>query len=125
VGSNPAEAIRIFQGEKILSTPSFRGEVKPAVPCRRFAACKRSLNVACNSIFGQNYRPTFSPTVPPFTARISRVVWTWRRLVAEVGTSKITGAQGSHNKPIGCGASGAYAPSPNDEEEEHPAVQHW
>ena len=29
VGSNPAEAIRIFQGEKILSTASFRREVKP------------------------------------------------------------------------------------------------
>jgi hypothetical protein len=35
-----------------------------------------------------------------------------------VGTSKITGRQGSHNKPIGCGASGAYAPGPDDEEEE-------
>jgi len=33
-----------------------------------------------------------------------------------VGTSKITGGQGSHNKPIGCGASGAYAPGPDDEE---------
>jgi len=30
---------RIFKGEKILSTPSFGGEVKPSVPCRRFAAC--------------------------------------------------------------------------------------
>jgi hypothetical protein len=28
------------------------------------------------------------------------------------------GRQGSHNKPIGCGASGAYAASPDDEEEE-------
>jgi len=28
-----------FWGEKILSTPSFGGEVKPSVPCRRFAAC--------------------------------------------------------------------------------------
>jgi hypothetical protein len=26
------------------SIPSFGGEVKPSVPCRRFAACKRSLN---------------------------------------------------------------------------------
>jgi hypothetical protein len=32
--------------------------------------------------------------------------------------SKITGGQGLHNKPIGCGASGAYAPGPGDEEEE-------
>ena len=36
---------RIFKGEKILSTPSFGGEVKPSVPCRRFAACKRSLEL--------------------------------------------------------------------------------
>jgi len=32
-------------GEKILSTPSFGGQVKPSVPCRRFAACKRTLNL--------------------------------------------------------------------------------
>jgi len=38
--------------------------------------------------------------------------------VAEVGTSKIRGVQGSHNKPVGCGASGAYAPGLDDEEEE-------
>ena len=43
-GSNPAEAVGFLKGEKILSTPSFGGEVKPSVPCRRFAACKRSLN---------------------------------------------------------------------------------
>ena len=33
-----------FSGEKILSAPSFVGEVKPSVPCRRFAASKRPLN---------------------------------------------------------------------------------
>jgi len=43
VGSNPAEAVRIFQGGNILSTPSFGREVKPWVPCRRFAACKSFL----------------------------------------------------------------------------------
>ena len=43
-GSNPDEAVG-FLGRKILSTPSFGGEVKPSVPCRRFAACKRSLNL--------------------------------------------------------------------------------
>jgi len=36
----------IFKGEKILSTPSFGGEVKPSVPCRQFTACKRTLK--CN-----------------------------------------------------------------------------
>jgi hypothetical protein len=44
-GSNPAETVRFFRAKKIPSTPSFGGEVKPAIPCRRFAACKRSLNV--------------------------------------------------------------------------------
>jgi hypothetical protein len=29
--------------EKIYSMPSFGGEVKPSVPCRRFSACKRIL----------------------------------------------------------------------------------
>jgi hypothetical protein len=35
-----------------------------------------------------------------------------------VGKSKITGGQGSHNKRIGCDASGEYAPGPANEEEE-------
>ena len=113
-----------FRAKKIPSTTSFGGEVKPSVPCRRFAECKRSLNVTWKSRFRQNYRPTFSPTVPPFAARISRVVWMWRHLAAEVGTSKnhgwVEGGQGSHNKPLGCGASGAYAPGLDDEEEEEP-----
>ena len=42
-GFKPGRSRRIFRGEKILSTPSFGGEVKPSVPYRRFAACKRSL----------------------------------------------------------------------------------
>ena len=33
---------QIFQAEKILSTPSFGREVKPFVPCRIFAASKRT-----------------------------------------------------------------------------------
>jgi hypothetical protein len=32
-----------FKGDKICSTPSFGGEVKLSVPCRRFTACKRTL----------------------------------------------------------------------------------
>ena len=43
-GFKPGRSRRIFRGEKILNTPSFGGEVKPSVPCRRFAACKKSLN---------------------------------------------------------------------------------
>ena len=44
-GFKPGRKRRIFRAEKILSTPSFGGEVKPSVPCRRFAACKRSQNL--------------------------------------------------------------------------------
>ena len=43
-GFKPGRSRRNFKDEKILSTPSFGGEVKPSVPCRRFAACNRSLN---------------------------------------------------------------------------------
>ena len=39
-----AEAVGFLGRKKILST-SFGGEVKPSVPCRRFKACKRSLNL--------------------------------------------------------------------------------
>ena len=54
-GFKPDRSRWIFQGEKILSTPSFGGEVKPSVPYRRFTACKRSLNVTWKSgIFRQN-----------------------------------------------------------------------
>ena len=61
-GSNPAEAVKIFQDEKILSTPSFGGEVKPSVPCRRFAACKRSLELSGSRILDENLSEHFSPT---------------------------------------------------------------
>ena len=59
---------------KILSTPSFGGEVKPSVPSCRFAACKRSLKFTWKLEFRQNYRTHFSPTIPPFATRIPRVV---------------------------------------------------
>jgi hypothetical protein len=42
-GFKPGRSRRIFSGEKILSMPSFGREVKPFAPCRKFAACKRTL----------------------------------------------------------------------------------
>jgi hypothetical protein len=54
--------------------PSFGGEVKSSVPSRRFAACKRSLNGVEKASFSQNYRTSFSPTVPPFATRSAHVV---------------------------------------------------
>ena len=78
VGSNPAEAVR-FLGRKILSTPSFGGEVKPLVPCRRFAACKRSLNLRGSRNLGK------------ITRQISRCTWRqkWERLKAEESNGKL------------------------------------
>jgi hypothetical protein len=38
-----------FSGEKILSIPSFGGEVMPSAPCRSFAACKRTLQLPWKS----------------------------------------------------------------------------
>ena len=52
----PGQSRRIFSAKKILSTPSFGGEVKPSAPCRSFTACKRSLNVTSKSAFRQNSR---------------------------------------------------------------------
>ena len=43
-GSNLAEAVGFLRAKKILSMPSFGGEVKLSFPCRRFAPCKRTLN---------------------------------------------------------------------------------
>jgi hypothetical protein len=58
-GFKPGRRRRIFQGEKFPSTPSFGGEVKPAVPRSRSEACKRSLNVTWKSAFRQNSRLFF------------------------------------------------------------------
>ena len=71
-GFRPSRSRRIFQGKKILSTPSFGGEVKPSVPCHRFTACKRFLNAAWKSgISGKIRRPFLAHIVPPLAARIS------------------------------------------------------
>ena len=82
-GFKPDRSCRIFQGEKILSTPSFGGEVKPSVPCRRFTACKRSpwMLRGSRAFSGKIHRPFLAHVLPPLAVRIS-----WRRLVAKVGT---------------------------------------
>jgi hypothetical protein len=91
---------RNFQGEKILSTTSFGGEVNPSVSCRRFAACKRSLNVTWKlDISGKIHRPFLAHRFPTLAVRISK-----RRLVVTVGTSK-----GSTINQHGCSTSGALA----------------
>jgi hypothetical protein len=68
-GFKPSRSHRIFQGKKILSMPSFRGGLKLSVPCRRFAACKRSLHMVWNLPLVGKIAGHFSPIVPPFPAR--------------------------------------------------------
>ena len=71
-GFKPGQRRRIFQGEKIFSTPSFGGEVKPSVLCRRFTAGKRFLNATWKSgISGKIHRPFLAHIVPPLATRIS------------------------------------------------------
>jgi hypothetical protein len=59
-GFAPGRSRQIFRAKKIISSPSFGGEVKLSVSCRSFTACKRSLNVKWKSAFRQNDR-TFLP----------------------------------------------------------------
>ena len=88
-GFKPGRSRRIFKGKKILSTPSFGGEVKPSVPCRRFAACKRSLELRGSRILDEIFRNISRPRrVPPSAARALSRRWTWRHLAEKVGTSK-------------------------------------
>jgi hypothetical protein len=51
---------------------AFGREVKPFAPCRRFAACKRSLKWRKKAPLGKIIGP-FSPTVSPFATRSARV----------------------------------------------------
>jgi hypothetical protein len=92
-GFKPGRSRPIFRAKKILSTPSFGGEVKTSVPCRRFAACKRSLNL-CGSrnvgkITGHLSRTQFHLSLLESLAPLL----TYRHLAAKVGTSKGGGKQ--------------------------------
>ena len=92
-GFKPGRSRRIFRAKKILSTPTFGGEVKPSVPCHRFAACKRSLNLRGSQNLGKITTEHLSRPVPPFAARISRIDCGRMHLAAKVGTSKGGGKQ--------------------------------
>jgi hypothetical protein len=76
-GFEPSRSRRIFQGEKIHSMPSFGREVKLLVPCRRFTARKRPLNVTWKSgVSGKIHRP-FLALIPSFTNRGLSCRLTW------------------------------------------------
>jgi hypothetical protein len=70
-GSNPAEAVGFFRAKNPQYAFLRRG-VKPSAPCRRFTACKRSLNATWKSgISGKIHRPYLAHIVPPLATRIS------------------------------------------------------
>jgi len=54
--------------------PSFGGEVKPSVPCHRFATCKKIPKWYGSHHFGKITGQHFSPIVPPIAAGISCVI---------------------------------------------------
>jgi hypothetical protein len=76
-GSNPAKAVGFFGRKKIHSMPSFGGEVVTSVPCRRFAACKRSLRFTWKSESRAKLTGHFSPVIPSFTNRGFSYRLTW------------------------------------------------
>ena len=76
-GFKPGRSRPIFKGEKIFSTPFFGGEVKPSVSCRRFAACKRSLELRGSRILDKIFRNISRPRrVSPSAARGLSHHWT-------------------------------------------------
>jgi hypothetical protein len=82
-GSNPAEAVGFF-GRKILSTPSFGGEVKPSVPCRALRDVKEPKSDVEVATFGK-ILGNFSPIVPLSAAGFASVASDaggplWRKL---------------------------------------------
>jgi hypothetical protein len=98
-GFKPGRSRRIFKGQKILSTPSFGGGVKPSVPCRRFAACKISLELGGSRILDEIFLNISRPQrVPPSAARGLSRRWTQRHLAEKVGTSK--GGESNGNLPL-------------------------
>ena len=95
-GLRPGRSCRIFRAKKILSTPFFGGEVKPSVPCRRFAACKRSLNLRGNrnlgKITGQFLAHSCTYRCQDLSRRCGRTgIWRrkWKRLKAGESKGKL------------------------------------
>jgi hypothetical protein len=61
-----------FSGKKILSAPSFGGEVKPSVPCRALRHVKDPKSDVEVVTFGK-ILGNFSPIVPPSVAGFASV----------------------------------------------------
>jgi hypothetical protein len=65
-------------------------------------------------ITGQHSRPQFHLSLLGFLTSYGRRATWWRKWER---LKIMGGGQGSHNRPTDCGACGAYAPGPDDEED--------
>jgi hypothetical protein len=65
----------VLRAKKIHSMPSFGGEVKPSVTCRRFAACKRTLSFTWKSESQAKFTGHILAQFRPSLSEISRVAW--------------------------------------------------
>jgi hypothetical protein len=103
----PGRSRQIFKGGKILSTPSFGREVKPWVPCRRFAACKRAQVYHGSRHLGKIYRSLFFAhkfQLPPSVVAGSSGGQSWNAHI------------GQYNKPAGCSTSVACHGRPTNKQ---------
>jgi hypothetical protein len=94
---------------KIVSMPSFGGEVKPSVPCRRFATCKRSLQMRGICHFSAKLLAISRPQFPLSLLGVSRVVVD---VGAPGGASGNFQSRASTISLYGCGTSSG-PPGPN------------
>jgi hypothetical protein len=72
VGSGPAEGGGFLWVIKTVAHTSFRGEVKPVVPCHRFMACKGTLQSMNEMLCQQNFPARFLTRDFCFATR-----WLW------------------------------------------------
>jgi hypothetical protein len=116
-GFKPGRSRQIFSGVKILSMPSFGREVKPFVPCCRFAARKRILFDYVEVGSQAKLVCHFSLKVPSFSNRGLRN-WAARGSIEgstleqhDGGNQKARCTKGQYNK--GLGAYGVTRPPTN------------
>jgi hypothetical protein len=98
-GFKPSWSCRNFWARKILSMPSFGGEVKPSVPCCSFAACKGSVHLPWKShLYTKLNWPFPRPYFPPSLTEVCHVVGHEVPLeMTGVGGGELN--QAVHNRP--------------------------
>ena len=111
-GSKPAEAVGFLRAKKSSARLPSVGEVKPSVPCRRFAACKRSLELRGSRILDEICRNISRPRrVPPSAARGLSRRWHVKAPSGECG-ERLKAGESNGNLPLricpGCSVPEPY-----------------